>query len=41
VNQINFKVIDAEGREFNFNQNDFIKFLNEQFDLMHFEVEED
>ena len=31
MNQINYKVTDAQGEEFNFNQEDFIKFLNKQF----------
>ena len=39
-NQINYKVTDAQGKEFNFNHDDFIKFLNEQFEFMAFEVEE-
>ena len=39
-NQINYKVTDAQGKEFNFNHDDFIKFLNKQFEFMSFEVEE-
>ncbi len=40
MNQVNYKVTDSEGKEQNFNHDDFIKFLNKQFDLMKFEVEE-
>ena len=37
---MNYKVTDAIGKERIFNHDDFIKFLNKQFDLMTFEVVE-